>query len=242
MVHTLPPWTTKYRMVKIFGQIDSGELAARLGALSTMDRRGNLIFYDDFNETALHWDTLADGTGASIELNTNYAWIGDKSIKLVTGDATDDTTYLRKTFAPTLDRKIGIEVHIQTPPDGLEFWLIFYGFDGTTRYQGLLTYDAKNDNLNLDYGAGSTVKLGDTIDTLWTHRLWEILKVVFDWETMKYVRVIHNDTEYDVSMYSLQTQASARLPHLSVHLYAVSTANANATMYLDGFILTQNEP
>ena len=46
MVHTLPDYSTKYRMTNVFGNIDHSELAARLGSPSTFDRRGNIIFMD----------------------------------------------------------------------------------------------------------------------------------------------------------------------------------------------------
>ncbi|GAH58675.1 unnamed protein product, partial [marine sediment metagenome] len=53
MVHTLPDYSTKYKMTNLFGNLDNSELAARIKPLSMLDRAGHLIWYDDFEADTL---------------------------------------------------------------------------------------------------------------------------------------------------------------------------------------------
>ncbi|GAI49683.1 unnamed protein product, partial [marine sediment metagenome] len=42
---------------------DMGELAARLSSIVEYDRRGDVVYLDDFEEPVLKWSPLAAGAG-----------------------------------------------------------------------------------------------------------------------------------------------------------------------------------
>ena len=82
MVHTLPPWTSKYRLVKIFANVDVAELVVRLGSPVSFDRRGNVVLIDDFAASVIKWSYPGYGTGNGHELSTAWAKSGSQSLKL----------------------------------------------------------------------------------------------------------------------------------------------------------------
>ena len=77
--------------------VSNAELAARLGSPDTFDRRGDVLWMDDF-ESGLKWRTSLLGTGSLIDLTATMAASGGKCCRLVTGSANNDYAYLLRHF------------------------------------------------------------------------------------------------------------------------------------------------
>ena len=242
MVHTLPPWTSKWRMAKIFGQIDSGELAARLGSPVTFDRRGNIFWYDDFEGSSQKWYSGFIGAGTA-SLNATRSWRGSQSMKMTSGATSGNAALIRKAFYNPSDANIGLEFKVLTDAADSEIKVYLYGYYGTKAYYGAISYSYGDKTL--DYSKGTTlswVELETDIYLDILRETWLPIKMVIDGNTAKWKRIIVGDTEYNLSGIDLVAQAPSAERHSFVVFYIFNTDNAAKTCYIDDVIITQNEP
>ena len=239
MVHTLPPWTTKYRMVTVFGQIDSGELAARLGSINTFDRRGNVVFMEDFEGTTLKWSESHTGSNPECYLTNTRSCHGDQSLYLYTGNMSGDITSLKRHFPLPVQSKLGFELSFSPIVTNFRYQITVTLRDGTTVSEGLLRYDNKTEKIQIE--TDTSVDIATGIDVTKLYNSWCTMKLVVDYATNKYVRVIFNNKQYDVSKYSMTTTSDTTTPRLYVRLSAIVQENFNRSTYFDSFIITQNE-
>jgi len=242
MSHTLPPWTSKYKLVKVFGNIDNNELAARLGALSVQDRRGNLVWYDNFEGLSINWFEFAFGTGAGVALDSSKYWLGSQSLQIKTGDSTANTTYIQKYFSLPELARIGLECMVWLKDDECRFAHTFYGFTGSQAYSASLRFTASTGVLEYWDVTSQWVEIDASVNWKEDVDMWLLMKLVIDWTTGKYVRAIVGDTEYNLSEYSYASAADATKPAIALRFVLATTDNANRIANIDNVILTQNEP
>ncbi len=242
MVHTLPPWTSKWRMATIFGQIDQGELAARLKSINTFDRRGDTVFMEDFEAPTLTWTTVAIGTGASVALSAASYKSGSQSLKLTPGSTTTWHASATKLLALPVQSRLGFECSFSADDNTSYFSLGSSMYDGTTRYiQGIL-YDHANDHIDYYNSGGTYTEIASGIKFKTSIVMFMPLKVVIDYATGEYVRLMFGDTEYNLSGIPLWSGASANNPYCGMEVRHVGTAGNNPISYVDNVIITQNEP
>ena len=74
---------------------DLGELAIRLGAISSVDRKGSAIALDDFESPLLKWVTAAT-SGGSVTLGTTSVRSGSQAIKLFATNSVGAHATIRK--------------------------------------------------------------------------------------------------------------------------------------------------
>ncbi|MFH1593720.1 MAG: hypothetical protein ABID09_03365, partial [Candidatus Omnitrophota bacterium] len=85
MAHTNPDYTSKGKLNTITASTDNAELAVRLGSVVTFDRRGNVIFIDDFEGATLFWTTGGAGVGNVEALTAAWGKSGSQSCELTAG-------------------------------------------------------------------------------------------------------------------------------------------------------------
>ncbi len=242
MVHTLPDYTTKYRMTTIFGAADNAELAARLLSIDTYDRRGNVIWLDDFNENLNKWGIATAGTGGAAALTTAAAHNGSKCCLLTTPSDTITTVELSRSMGVINSKRLGFEFSFADQDDDTTLMLILGKYNGTSISYG---------TLEILEGAG-TVRIYDQLSagyiTLDTVNLdnspsaWTTWKLVVDFDTGMYVRAMLNEETYDISAYQLRTVLSAVAPSTAVGVRLTRSAASNLICYIDDAIVTMNEP
>lgn len=242
MVHTLPPWTTKYRMATIFGQIDSGELAARLGSVNIFNRAGNIIFTDDFENINSAWGEVGSGTGSSLNIVSEFQLMGAQCFKLIAGSDSGLSARIRRYFALPTDTRLGTEwaFTIDGDTDYIRFLNIYY--DGTNSWQAVVKLDVTNSRILVDDETVGDVAIATGLKIYTAISLYNHLKFVVDFTTHKYVRVIFNNTTYDASSYDLDSGVSDRELNMYVEFKNHGNSGTNSVSYVDNCILTQNEP
>ena len=117
MVHTLPDYTTKYKTVRVFANLDHAELAARINNINTYDRRGNIMWWDDFEGSILLWDIGGSGTGRNAELSTAEPLVGSQCCKLTTGDAINNEGGIFRFFQLPTTTTLGAEISFRIWPN-----------------------------------------------------------------------------------------------------------------------------
>lgn len=239
--HTLPDYTTKYKMTKIFASIDNNELAARLGSVDTYDRRGNIILIDDFEASTLKWTPYGIAARGSVVLNTTEARNGDQSVQCVTGNVDDDEAGISKYVPYLIGSRMGLECSIFMALN-MDYYIVqLHRYDGTNVYDMELKIDRTNELLQIYRHPGVYQTIKDNIILYNYNNLFHTIKIVGDFVTGKYVRLMVDDTEYDISAYNLYHTGNPIGPSVLPRIYGRTESNNARTFYIDDVIVTQTE-
>ena len=241
MVHTLPDYTTKYKMTKIFGNIDDAELAARLGSINTFDRRGNVVWMDDFEAATLKWVSTTIGGLGSGALSTDTARNGASCFKMVTDNVTGRGWQILKRLPIPESGRLGIEFSMSSAVDKwrISVDFVLYTLAGTIRAS--YTWDEDSDRLWIIPSSGVSTDIFTDAEHTQDIHLFNTMKLVVDIDNLKFVRALWNDVEIDLSNYALRQTGYTAAYFLGVNINVHARENVAKTVYVDDVIITQNE-
>lgn len=225
----------------IYSSSDVGELAARLGSPVTHDRRGNVIWIDDFEDNLNKWRRVATGTGAGIALSAEQCLWGSQSCKMTTGITTLNTTSLRRDLPYPHLSPAGFAISFTVPPEDIRIALTVGLYNGITSYSWNIDYQRPLHILRCFTGAGN-ITFAENVN-LYEIFPFHFAKIVIDPATGRFVRFTLNSTEYDISAYSGFSAASVTFPalYVAISLFPL-VAGVNMTSFVDSAIVTINEP
>jgi hypothetical protein len=240
----------------IYTTTDVGELAVRLGSPVSFDRRGNVFWYDDF-ENGLTNKWRPTPIPGLVSLSTEYCYHGSKSCKLITNNWVGSSSYVLVYLAYPSITKLGFSLAFSLPrnstyaPDGVdckvEFLVRVYSGSNEETYK--IRYS--NDTGNLEYysEAGAYMPFEynvplQGIDYITGNGIpiFHVAKVVIDSQNSKYTRFIIDGLEYNLSSYAPLIVPDTTPPLLSFTYYLTTASAAVARSHIDSFIATQNEP
>ena len=234
---------TKYTQFHVVEVVNADELAARLGAISLFERRGEIIWQDDFECSTLKW--IQDvGTVAR---STTSARNGNASLKLTTGASVDNLSrgIWRGYYPSTYTNKVGAEFSFALGAS-IKYIMLTLGLvvDSTHFYQGIVRYRPQDNDLQICTGISPAVwtTIATSLDLYEQDKMYHTWKLVIDISSWKYLRLYLDDNEYDISSYSIDysTPSNARRRTV-VDLEISNNASGAHYAYIDDFILTINE-
>jgi len=229
----------------VFGNpnyMGAAELAVRQGSIVNFDRRGNVVWMDDFEASTLKWTADFVGTGGSAGLSTDNAKNGDQCIKLVAGSDGGRQASLWKWLALPRTTRFGFEISMSFDVNIEDIIFQMTVYDGTNKYFVRIKIDVVADGLYYWQGGISWGTLASSLGIRKHRTIFYTLKFVFDTSTWKWVRVLFQDEVFDLSDVSIYTSADAGNKGIWAKIEMTGKAGSNAYLYLDDFILTQNEP
>ena len=238
----LPDYGMYAALEHLGSMVDYGELAARLGSIVTFNREGNIIFWDDFEKTPLKWNITAPQPGRSIHHSQETALSGGQCVRLQTPDDVQDAVGIRRDFLPLISGNLGVEISFKIVERAVDFYLFLIIHTGVS----VCTFELKINLLNSDMyfkdnGAtweivASGLKLSNA------DHLFHTLKIVLNTDNMKPLRVLLNRTEYSLAAFNVACSPNAGnkgiLCKFAIYDHGIERSN----LFLDNFILTQNEP
>lgn len=249
MVKGRPDWvrTTTLKDIRdVFGnipEVSMGELAARLNSVNYFERRGEVVFLDDFEDSTLKW--YADGVEAGWSVLRSNVTARDKnySLKLTTGAQALDYVYARhNNYLPTSTR-LGFENSFVLGSDIFAILTSLHFFDGTNEYYGQFEYLPPTDDLRIKIGVDKYFVLETDLDLKEEDYTFHTWKLVVDLKEGKYVRGFLNNKEYNLSAHDLLIDESPDIaPYMYVMLYVINYHAGAVYAYIDNVIYTQNEP
>jgi len=242
MSHTLPDYTTKYKTATIFGQIDTGELAARLKSIVSYDRRGNVVFLDNFDDAILKWAATPGIGGGVAALSAAQAKSGGQSVILTAGAGVTGQAYIVTTFGALTTGKIGFETSFTMNPNTSFFYMRFTYYDSVNRNRGGIYYDRANDRWRYWDDTGNWHDLITSVDLEDTMPTWHVAKVVLDTSTNEYARFLYDNVETSMAGLGIYQFADAIEPCIHLEIAHGSVHAAVQSIYVDNVIVTQNEP
>ncbi len=221
---------------------DLGELAARLRSINTYDRRGDVVWFDDFESSLNKWMDRSGDLGHAIAISNAHARNGAFSCIVTCGSNGNFEGILSTSKPPPVRSKIGVEVHFRPP-------VLFFTsltvralvthadrrWDARIRYvhaTGTLQY--WDGAAYQDIEAGVVARVGTLV--------FNPLKFVIDLDNDTYTRLMFALRNWDLSNYAVLAAAGAPATEIRIDITIVGAAGQNPATYTDDFILTQNEP
>lgn len=235
-------WYTYTPRGPIYPVVDLGEHARRLGAINTFDGRGDTVWYDDFESGIEKWTATPIGGSSAVEWSGSRARNGGYSAKITVGPE----SWARVEFGhfqpyPVLSR-LGFEVSFTMDADMsyMEFHHILC--DGNERFLARAWYDEENSILYIIDDQDHDVVVAQNLTLYEADYMFNTLKLVFDPQSSRYVRLILNDQEYDISDTLVRRITFDFSPRMESYVVAVPVDTKTPVIYVDDVILTQNEP
>ena len=243
MAHGTPDWGVTASKKTIYSLHDMGELAVRLGAIHVHDRRGDVIFQDQFDGGESRVSAIGAGLGNEVYLSCNAPLAGTMNLMFHTGPDIGDHSGIMKVVPYLVLGGIGLECSF-IPVDNLSiihFTLLV--FDGADKHHYEIEYDHVAGTV-LVKDTGGVPKIVGTPGVLRAgYTIYSTLKAVVDTEKGKYVRVILNDQTYLAGDWKPTVTADLLTrPSLTTEVYAVTAVDAAIDVPADRLIITQNEP
>lgn len=238
----LPSWY-KYRAFgPVHEEIRLAEHAARTGSIIRFDRRGDLVWLDDFESGMNKWEWSNHGTNAASFPFTRHARSGGLSAQLVAGsDGAHRVESIRDLPYPAISN-MGFEISFKPLDDYERFFIDIAIYDGSNMYRGTVQHDQSLLEYQIWLGNGAWVKLATAPSWQVMKGPFHTIKIVVDFNTMKYKRAIFDDQGFDLSAYDLEAIADATNPRIHVRFVFVGRVGYNDEGYVDDAIVTQNEP
>lgn len=241
MPHGTRDWGVRNPISTVYTLEDMGELAVRLGSIVSHDRRGNVIFLEDFEYNANRWALVNNGAGAAIAINTDTYRSPDQCLRFTLGDADGNLSYAEALLPLPRDTGLGLEASWALNSAAEYVSCHFDWFDGTNWKRAGIRYDIEDEELQVCTDLNVWTAFATGIDLREDSEMFHTMKVVVDLINNAYIRAIVNHVEYSLSAYTPYVTASATSPQLRPILEAANAAAGNRNVWVDDVIITRNE-
>jgi hypothetical protein len=222
--------------------VGNAELAVRLGSEKFFDRRGDVFLIDNFEAGSSKWELGGGGAGNAQTLTTDKARSGGYSIKLTGGSDGELLARMYNYFPYPVLSKWGFETHFSIGPGIDKLYFLIRQETGIHAKLASILYDRTNQKLQYLDSSNIYQDIQTSFLLYENTYLFHVFKLVADLENFKYVRLITNETEYDLSAYDMYSFSNIATKHLKVAIYLYSRSGNNDSIYVDNVIITQNEP
>lgn len=248
MVRGWPDYTRVTGLVENYDEfgnnypIGIGDGASRLGSIKTYDMRGRVWWMDDFGSCVLHWPTSSIGVGGSQALTDQYARHGDQSVELISNTGVGRESQIIRHLPQPRQRQIGVETSFSTEDDFDSLEMRAEVFAGTDSVEVGIQFDEAALDINYLNAAGGWTNTG----MLWADTgnldLFHTCKIVFNYETLEYVRILFNDQEVALAGIPIFTPGLLWDPQMIITIDNVGDNANNVSACIDDVILTTMEP
>lgn len=242
MPHGQPDYGMYAAKKTVYSMADNAELAARLKSIVTYDRRGDVVWLDDFEDSMQKWELAA--VGGAIVLSAERARSGGLSAKLSTNNVIAAEAQITRHVPYPAISKVGFEfslAHASLDVGVYTWWLVSHD-PGPNGRRAWCRYTTLTDIIEIDVEAVGWVTIAANVLLRLDPNLFHCIKLVVDLATGRYVRLILDETEWDLSAHLMNVIISAEDPNVEVGMSGNTTAARAAYWYVDDAIITQNEP
>lgn len=242
MAHGMRDWSNLGAEENVYSMMDMAELAARLGSPSLFNREGNVLFIDTFEHGLKPWNLVGSGTNADAIASHTWSRYGGYSMKLITGYELGGGMIGQRSFPYPVLSRYGIEYAFSIEPGITQIDTVISHRDGAEIHSYAFRMQLDANRLIIWHADYVPVIFKTSLTLATTSYSYHVVKIVIDIVNNMWLRIILNDTEYDLSAYSGSSVDYPATPLMDVQITAFSGADSNAAVYLDDFIITFNEP
>lgn len=237
-----PDWGQGQASLLLATISDLGELAARLGSPSTFTRTGNIIYQTEFDEGDVDWTLAPVGTGSSAASIVGGAYRSGVRVRLVSGSTIGNATSMSKVFIPPFLTNAGAEVGMAFGSATGLYYIELIGTTGATGVQAGVRYDLTARELQYHNAANGWTTFATNVRLFQNAAAYHVFKLTLNLSTLEYVRVVVDNTVYDLDGIAAYTPASGVFAQISIQVKVEAQAAANTTLNVDSAFFTINEP
>lgn len=226
--------------------ISLSELAVRNGTIHSFDRRGEILFMDDF-ENGMKWDVSFAGNYGGVALTTASKRSGQTSAKLITGDAIGDTADIIKRLHYPRLTSMGFEISFTNEWNLSSYLTQLYLCESAKFYSPAVRFvpnTAVDKNGDLEYRtslAGAWVSLASDLFVNDSPNEWNTMKFAVDFNKKLFKYAVFNERVFDLSNIPLVSGNTNDYYYLSAMFKITTKVNSNQFCYADDAIVTHNE-
>jgi len=242
MPHGGPDWGLTAGRKTTYRWADLDELAVRLGSIVSFDRRGDVLFIEDWENGRAKWTLSYTGAGGAIGLSAASARSGGYSLRMLTGSDSFRRARAQRIWGYPVLSAFGLEASFTLHANLEQFTIAVFVYTGALVWQVYGRYYHTTGEAQIYVPPGDWQTIHTISSPIVSSKGYHTWKLVGDPATGLYVRSIFDAETLDISDYALTSPVSATSPQLFVDITATSIPLNNATVYLDDAILTQNEP
>jgi len=223
------------------GMSDMAEAVVRLNSIDIFDRFGRVAYLDDFEGTVLKWDTVLVAGGTAI-LDSTDPKSGSQDALLSLANAAGSASSIYKYFLPLLSNRIGSEISFVRPDKNTYFHIVVALYTGARLRIGEIRIDFNAGDLAYINTGGLPVNFATGLNLAIANFIHHPCKLVVDFDTIRYVRFLYGGVVYDLSAHALWDVGNLGAPNVYAGFHLRPRVQAVSSIYLDDFILTQDEP
>lgn len=223
------------------GVTDLAAHAAMLGSIVTYDSRGRVLWYDDFEGPVIRWRT--DINSQTPILSTSAMKSGVQSLDCNIANEGDTYTRIYRGETILASSRLGAEISFAYNNPYFRIDVSQVSYRSGLFYMACLRFDTSTGKVQYLNSGGDYTDL-ETLTVLSSFFSWHTMKIVADFDTMKNIRALINEHEYDLSdyaLYSFDVWADGCNVESSIEVRRVA-AGSETEFYLDDFISTHSEP
>lgn len=242
MAHGLPDFGIYTAKETVFNLDDMADLAVRLGSIVEYDRRGDVIWLDDFESPIMKWEDRGSGLLWEMHLNHTTPKSGAQHLRLRTTPGVNAWVSARASQQFRGSYRIGAEYAFCQLGASASIEIRLDIYTGSRWVFGKIRYNSITDKLYYQNSAGGWPEFADNVfvrSYIFHYNTW---KLVIDAQREKYVRALLGNVEYNLSEYALSATDSGLSPRTIVELYLLSGVALATQVDIDNFVLTINEP
>lgn len=242
MPHGTPDWGVDWSPRTVWGLEDLGEHAVRLGSPHLFDRRGDVLMMTDFRNGLGEVEPYDGVAGGTTGLCTGHSRTGAFSMLLTSDGLTGGAQGARVSLPLPVANRVGCEFSF-TIKNALDIWRAqIEWYDGTRWYQAQVQYEMTLQELRYINTLGVWTPFATAVN-LWPYdRPAHTMKVVVDCTLQQYVRVIVDSQPYSLVGFGIPDVGAGAITRLIVSAFLGRAIGSNLDLYIDDFIVTQNEP
>ena len=221
---------------------DMGEIASRLGSIVTFDKRGSVIGFDCFEVSILKWAKGLAPLGETALLNSENVKSGSQAVKMVTAANANSSVGISKTIPALASKSIGLEVSFSWLVTGCYLNLNISYYSGTKLYYVAVWVNKSTELIEIYDSTGAWKSIGSGVIAEYTYFYFNTIKLVADFATGYYKRLLYNNAEYDISTEAIYSVVSSSTSLIGIGINLINfTADAGG-VWVDDIIWTQGEP
>lgn len=221
---------------------DMGEVAARLGSIVIYDKRGDVVDFDNFEETVLRWLTVLDPATAYARLVSDNVKSGSQAVKFQTTNDDGSSALLSRQLSVLGSKRLGVEISFSKLDDNCLLRLALSYTSLTEATFAEARYNPADGKVYVRVGFDEWKEVAYVGLNLLASFTFYTMKLVADFNTGKYVRLLYAEKEFDISTISCYLTGAVTVP-LLVPIVGIKNLYATSgDCWIDDFIFTQAEP
>jgi len=221
---------------------DLGEHAVRVGSPVVYDRRGEMVYANNGDTGLSGLMVFLAGTGAAVIPTAEFSLTSGYGLKFIAGSTDSNKAQIVKTNVAPEVSSMGLEVALAllTAWYQVQINLVVYSTDWV-RVARVRIRDTEEDVAIKD-SDGNYYSIIDTgeLDDSWG--VFHHLKLVVDFDTGKWDRIMFDEVETDISTYTLEASGASTFRAIQWDVGLYGREGYNDEMVVGRVVLTANEP